>query len=78
MMKNSFQDSFKLLMMLKRFVQKRGQLYKVYFPIMHNNSIIAQFIEKNNHRISSNVTLSFLLDSLLDNATYDVRTARRN
>lgn len=77
-MKNSIQDSFKLLLLLKQFVLDRGQSHKLYLPVMHNNHIISQFIRNNNHLISSNIVLSNLLGKLLDNAAYDLKIARRN
>jgi hypothetical protein len=45
---------------------------------MHNNYIISQFIQKNNHVISSNIALSNLLGKLLDNVEYDLKIARGN
>lgn len=77
-MKNSIQDSFKLLLLLKQFVLDRGQFHKLYLPIMHNNAVVSQFIRNNNHIISSNIVLSNLLGKLLDNAEYDLKTARKN
>ena len=65
-MKKSFENSFTLFTLLKKFIGSKGKSYRILPRIsMLNDSTIRAFIERNNHLIKTDIDLSNLLESLL-------------